>query len=78
MKTDNNKRTKRKEIQFSDSEYAVIEKKANAARLAVAAFIREAALGKELSAALTIEESERIKRTANISYKMQVNLNQIV
>ena len=78
MKTENeNKRTKRKEIQFSESEYAIIEKKANAARLSVAAFIREAALGKELSAALTIEESERMKRTANISYKMQVNLNQI-
>ena len=43
----------------------------------MAAFIREAALGKELSAALTIEESERMKHTANISYKMQVNLNQI-
>ena len=72
MKTENeNKRTKRKEIQFSEAEYAVIEKKANAARLSVAAFIREAALGKELSTALTIEES------ANISYKMQVNLNQI-
>ena len=78
MKTENeNKRTKRKEIQFSESEYAIIEKKANAARLSAAAFIREAALGKELSAALTIEESERMKRTANISYKMQVNLNQI-
>ena len=78
MKTENeNKRTKRKEIQFSEAEYAAIEKKANAARLSVAAFIRETALGKELSAALTIEESERIKRTANISYKMQVNLNQI-
>ena len=78
MKTGNeNKRTKRKEIQFSETEYAAVEKKANAARLSVAAFIREAALSKELSAALTIEESERIKRTANISYKMQVNLNQI-
>ena len=78
MKTENeNKRTKRKEIQFSEAEYAVVEKKANAARLSVAAFIREAALGKELSAALTIEESERMKRTANISYRMQVNLNQI-
>ena len=78
MKTENeNKRTKRKEIQFSETEYAVIEKKANAARLSVAAFIREAALSKELSAALTIEEGERMKRTANISYKMQVNLNQI-
>ena len=78
MKTENeNKRTKRKEIQFSEVEYAVVEQKANAARLSVAAFIREAALGKELSAALSLEESERIKRTANISYKMQVNLNQI-
>ena len=78
MKTENgNKRTKRKEIQFNEAEYAVVEQKANAARLSVAAFIREAALGKELLAALTIEESERIKRTANISYKMQVNLNQI-
>ena len=78
MKMENeNKRTKRKEIQFSEAEYTAIEKKANAARLSVAAFIREAALGKELSAALTIEESERMKRTANISYKMQVNLNQI-
>ena len=78
MKTKHeNKRTKRKEIQFSEAEYIAIENKANAARLSVAAFIREAALGKELSAALTIEESERMKRTANISYKMQVNLNQI-
>ena len=78
MKTENeNKRNKRKEIQFSEAEYATVEKKANAARLSVAAFIRETALGKELSAALTIEESERMKRTANISYKMQVNLNQI-
>ena len=52
MKTENeNKRTKRKEIQFSEAEYAAVEKKANAARLSVAAFIREAALSKELSAA---------------------------
>lgn len=78
MKVENdNKRTKRKEIQLSEAEYTAIEKKANAARLSVAAFIREAALGNELSAALSLEESERIKRTANISYKMQVNLNQI-
>lgn len=78
MKTGNeNKRTKRKEIQFSETEYAAVEKKANAARQSVAAFIRKAALDKELSAALTIEESERMKRIVNISYKMQVNLNQI-
>lgn len=55
MKTENgNKRTKRKEIQFNEAEYAVVEQKANAARLSVAAFIREAALGKELSAALSL------------------------
>ena len=49
MKTGNeNKRTKRKEIQFSETEYAAVEKKANAARLSVAAFIREAALSKEI------------------------------
>ena len=78
MKTGNeNKRTKRKEIQFSETEYAAVEKKANAARQSVAAFIRKAALDKEMSAALTIEESERMKRIVNISYKMQVNLNQI-
>ena len=78
MKVENdNKRTKRKEIQFNETEYAIVEQKANAARLSVAAFILETALGKELSAALSLEESERIKRTANISYKMQVNLNQI-
>lgn len=67
MKTENgNKRTKRKEIQFNEAEYAIVEQKANAARLSVAAFIRETALGKELSAALSLEESERMKRTANI------------
>lgn len=55
MKTENgNKRTKRKEIQFNEAEYAVVEQKANAARLSVAAFIRETALGKELSAALSL------------------------
>ena len=43
MKAENdNKRTKRKEIQFSEAEYAIVEQKANAARLSVAAFIREA------------------------------------
>lgn len=72
-----NKRTKRKEIQFREAEYTVVEQKANAARLSVVAFIREVALGKELSVALTIEENDRMKRTANISYKMQVNLNLI-
>lgn len=38
MKVENgNKRTKRKEIQFSDEEYAVVEQKVNAARIPVAA-----------------------------------------
>ena len=40
-------------------------------------FIREVALDKTLSAALSIEESERMKRISDISYKMQVNLNQL-
>ena len=70
-------RTKTNNEKEDTEDDAVVEQKANAARLSVAAFIREAALGKELSAALSLEESERMKRTANISYKMQVNLNQI-
>ena len=76
MKTENeNKRTKHKEIQLSEAEYTAIEKKANAARLSVAAFIREAALGKELSAALTIEESERMKRTAFVMEAIREYIN---
>ena len=47
MKTENgNKRTKRKEIQFNEAKYAVVEQKANAARLSVAAFIRETEIGR--------------------------------
>ena len=66
MKTENgNKRTKRKEIQFNEAEYAVVEQKANAARLSVAAFIREAALGKELSAALVHPRSCIRQRTVS-------------
>ena len=61
MKTENgNKRTKRKEIQFNEAEYAVVEQKANAARLSVAAFIREGALGIDVSVALSLEETERM------------------
>ena len=78
MKAENwNKRTKRKEIQFSDEEYIAVEQKASAARIPVAAYIRQAALDKNLSAALSIEELEIMKRISAISYKMQVNLNQL-
>lgn len=78
MKAENwNKRTKRKEIQFSDEEYIAVEQKASAARIPVAAYIRQAALDKTLSAALSIEELEIMKRISAISYKMQVNLNQL-
>ena len=78
MRAENwNKRTKRKEIQFSDEEYIAVEQKASAARIPVAAYIRQAALDKTLSAALSIEELEIMKRISTISYKMQVNLNQL-
>lgn len=78
MKAENwNKRTKRKEIQFSDEEYIAVEQKASAARIPVAAYIRQAALDKTLSAALSIEELEIMKRISAISYKMQVNLNSL-
>ena len=42
MKAENeNRRTKRKEIQFSEAEYAAVEQKANAAHLSVAASARQ-------------------------------------
>ena len=64
MKTENeSKCTKCKEIQFSEAEYAAVEQKVNATWLSVPVFIRGATLGKELSVALTIEESERMKCT---------------
>ena len=72
-----NKRTKRKEIQFSYEEYIAVEQKASAARIPVAAYIRQAVLDKTLSAALSKEELEIMKRISAISYKMQVNLNQL-
>ena len=78
MKVENgNKRTKRKEIQFSDEKYIAVEQKASAARIPVAAYIRQAVLDKTLSAALSKEELEIMKRISAISYKMQVNLNQL-
>ena len=78
MKVENgNKRTKRKEIQFSYEEYIAVEQKASAARIPVAAYIRQAVLDKTLSAALSKEELEIMKRISAISYKMQVNLNQL-
>ena len=78
MKVENgNKRTKRKEIQFSYEEYIAVEQKASAARIPVAAYIRQAVLDKTLSAALSKEELQIMKRISAISYKMQVNLNQL-
>ena len=78
MKVENgNKRTKRTEIQLSDEEYIAVEPKASAAQIPVAAYIRQAVLDKTLSAALSIEELEIMKRISAISYKMQVNLNQL-
>ena len=51
-----NPRTIRKEIQFSDSEFAEVSQKALEAKLYPAVYIREASLGHELKAAMTPEE----------------------
>ncbi len=57
MKTlDNVRRTCRKEIQFSDEELSVIKSKAHAANRSPTVFIREAALGKELKAAVSEDD----------------------
>ena len=56
---ENRKRKQMHQVQ----RYAAVEQKVNATWLSVPVFIRGATLGKELSVALTIEESERMKCT---------------
>lgn len=72
-----NKRSIRKEIQFSEEEFSAIRVKSNAAGLSPAVFIREAALIKNISAALSQEELGMIRRVQSVSTRMQSNLNQI-
>lgn len=77
MKTLNNvRRTCRKEIQFSDEELSVIKSKAHAASMSPAAFIREAALGKELKAAVSDDDRAMWRRAAEVNRGLQINLNQ--
>ncbi len=78
MKTlDNVRRTCRKEIQFSDEELSVIKSKAHAANMSPAVFIREAALGKELKAAISEDDRAIWRRAAEVSRGLQINLNQL-
>ncbi len=78
MKTlDNVRRTCRKEIQFSDEELSVIKSKAHAANRSPAVFIRDAALGKELKAAVSEYDRAMWRRAAEVSRGLQINLNQL-
>lgn len=73
-----NPRTIRKEIQFSDSEFALVSQKALEAKLYPAVYIREASLGHELKAAMTPEEEALYKRSTNYSSRYTNNLNQLM
>lgn len=73
-----NPRTIRKEIQFSDSEFAVVSQKALEAKLYPAVYIREASLGHELKAAMSQEEEALYKRSISYSSRYTNNLNQLM
>lgn len=75
--TDNERRTCRKEIQFSDEEMSVIKREAQSTNLSPAVFIREAALGKELKAAVSDDDRAMWRRAAEVSRGLQINLNQL-
>lgn len=70
-------RNKRKEVQYSEKEFAIVKEKAAKAGLNMAEYIRQASLNAKLTEALSIKDQERIGRANSIPYKMQVNLNQI-
>lgn len=73
----NGRRTYRKEIQFSDEEMSVIRRKAQSANLSPAVFIREAALGKEVKAAILDDDRAMWRRASEVSRGLQINLNQL-
>ena len=75
--TERTRRTCRKEIQFSDEEMSVVKRKAQAANLSPAVFIREAALGKELQEAVSVADRAMWRRAAEVSRGLQINLNQL-
>lgn len=75
--TGNERRTYRKEIQFSDEEMSVIKRKAQSANLSPAVFIREAALGKNVKEAISDDDRAMWRRAAEVSRGLQINLNQL-
>lgn len=74
---DNGRRTCRKEIPFSDEELLVIKRKAHVANMSPAVFIREAALGKDLKAAVSDDDRAMWRRAVGVSRGLQINLNQL-
>lgn len=71
------KRIIRKEIQFSEDEFSVIQQKSKYAGLQPAVYIREAALKQVIKAALSQQEIDMIQRSQLVNNRMQTNLNQI-
>lgn len=75
---DTEKRTHRKEIQFNDAEWEMICSKAKRSDLPVAIYIRNAAMGSEIKAALTQEEKQLYQSHSEISSRYLNNLNQLM
>lgn len=72
-----NKRNIRKEIQFNEDEFSLIERKSAMAGSSIAMFIRNSALQKEIKAALSQEELNMIRRCQQVNVGLKNNLNQI-
>lgn len=71
------KRNIRKEIQFNEDEYSLIERKSTIAGISTAMFIRNSALQQEIKAALSQEELNMIRRCQQLNVGLSNNLNQI-
>ena len=72
-----NKRNIRKEIQFNEEEFSLIERKSAMAGISSAMFIRNSALKQEVKAALSQEELNMIRRCQQVNVGLNNNLNQI-
>lgn len=72
-----NKRNIRKEIQFSEEEFSLIEQKSTMAGISTAMFIRNSALKQEIKAALCQDELNMIRRCQQVNVGLSNNLNQI-
>jgi methionyl-tRNA synthetase len=78
MDTADDKREKRVEARFSQSEYEIICHKAFKARLQTAVYLRECGLNKELKEALPVDQMQKIQAFYRIMAGIGNNLNQIV